>query len=894
MLTKLTRILSFLFLTSVPMYASPISSVNHPDLRVRFLKPIPMNAESTYDLGALPDSPLTEVFVLEITNLGRRAPISIGNLALTMPPASPANGFLVNPPPRSVSIAPGESLQVRGEIYEDLVQPDTATKVTIEPHGYKMNLCFDHNLGTHCTTLLGKTSNDQLVDSADLSYEPGVPYFYDQDQARYVYLTGSHTWDNFQDWGDSRPGFDFEAYLDLLEAHNHNYIRLWVWEGRSVGDVVWPSENINPLPWPESNGLFDLYDGAFTGGLPDGPFDPDLVRFNSAYFERLAARVTQAANRGIYVGVMLFQSFSSYEKNNGRDPWAHHPFNPANNEEGISGDLDGDGQGGDMYEIDLQCDSTTAAGVIACLQQAYVTKVLETLQNHSNVIYEIINEAEFESVDWQQEIRTFIKNTEAERNYVRHPVGLTATEGGTGHLDNVTGTWISHRGNHWATNPPAADGSKVIINDTDHIPTLLGNPTEKKYRDWVWKSATRGLNPIMMDVIQNPIGDPSRPIFNAGQILANARLSMGDAAMLMAGMPLGDLETDGDDCGEYCIYKEDTAYLSYQPNAATPVELVTGPGEYFYGWFDTRSPGQGPIASGTFQGPLENDSPPGKPAHENVLYVVQIDADVGVADVLQPADGDYVVGEKILRFAIVGLSNEGDATVFSVDATYDIRDSGGNVVQAWTASGIQTDIAPGGYEEVFLGTVDLPLEVGVFTFNVQVTGLNGDLDTNPSNNSAQSVLTMRDEPALVAEFKRGPVTLDRDVKASFSDSPSDVVSYFFDESLGSWAEHPDRPCNTGQDNPTYFKLRAFSPTFISAARFQASWDASPTVANQGILDGMNEGASFIIATDDYLFDIPQCVPGSEEHTLAGDEHWMWLELTTGGEVIERLIRFVKQ
>jgi hypothetical protein len=49
---------------------------------------------------------------------------------------------------------------------------------------------------------------------------------------RAVYLTGSHTWDNLVDMrqGDTSPGFDFDAYLDFLQRHRHNFIRLWAWD----------------------------------------------------------------------------------------------------------------------------------------------------------------------------------------------------------------------------------------------------------------------------------------------------------------------------------------------------------------------------------------------------------------------------------------------------------------------------------------------------------------------------------------------------------------------------------------------------------------------------------------------------------------------------------------
>ena len=44
-----------------------------------------------------------------------------------------------------------------------------------------------------------------------------------------VYLTGSHTWANLIDRGtsDPPPAFDFDGYLDFLQKHHHNFIRLW-------------------------------------------------------------------------------------------------------------------------------------------------------------------------------------------------------------------------------------------------------------------------------------------------------------------------------------------------------------------------------------------------------------------------------------------------------------------------------------------------------------------------------------------------------------------------------------------------------------------------------------------------------------------------------------------
>jgi hypothetical protein len=65
----------------------------------------------------------------------------------------------------------------------------------------------------------------------------------------------------------------------------------------------------------------------------------DLEKFNPGYFDRLRSRVIAARDRGIYVGVMLFQGWSIYNHDYG-NPWPLHPFNQSNNINGINGDPD--------------------------------------------------------------------------------------------------------------------------------------------------------------------------------------------------------------------------------------------------------------------------------------------------------------------------------------------------------------------------------------------------------------------------------------------------------------------------------------------------------------------------------------------------------------------------
>src|SRR5262245_59723339 len=54
------------------------------------------------------------------------------------------------------------------------------------------------------------------------------PRYFTDGSGKVVYLTGSHTWTNFED--KSAVPFDYLAYLNFLDHYNHNFIRLWVME----------------------------------------------------------------------------------------------------------------------------------------------------------------------------------------------------------------------------------------------------------------------------------------------------------------------------------------------------------------------------------------------------------------------------------------------------------------------------------------------------------------------------------------------------------------------------------------------------------------------------------------------------------------------------------------
>ncbi|MEW6755781.1 MAG: hypothetical protein AB1505_33100 [Candidatus Latescibacterota bacterium] len=139
-----------------------------------------------------------------------------------------------------------------------------------------------------------------------LRVDPANPRYFTDNSGRAVYLTGAHTWDNLQDMGPDDPpsAFDFKAYLDVLQRHHHNFIRLWRWElvrwDTSANQEQQPKRHIAaPHPWARTG----------PGQALDGRPQFDLDRFDEAYSRRLRARVAEAQGRGIYVSIMLFEGW---------------------------------------------------------------------------------------------------------------------------------------------------------------------------------------------------------------------------------------------------------------------------------------------------------------------------------------------------------------------------------------------------------------------------------------------------------------------------------------------------------------------------------------------------------------------------------------------------------
>ena len=211
-----------------------------------------------------------------------------------------------------------------------------------------------------------------------------------------------------------------------------------------------------------------------------------------------------------------------------------------------------------------------------------------------------------DSTQWQYWVIDFVKQYEQEMGYDAHPIGMTMQYPVPDQskvnepLFNSPADWISPgfddqpmpsfpggSASRWYVNPPASDGTKVVISDTDHYAAGMGDAL------WAWKSFLRGHNPILMDFgiidVVNPL-DPSLGVppfesFAAARYAMGDTLSFAERMNLVATEPRDDLSSTG-----YVLANPGEEYLVLQPSeTAEPFTVMLEAGSYDAEWYSVNS-----------------------------------------------------------------------------------------------------------------------------------------------------------------------------------------------------------------------------------------------------------------------------------------------------------------
>ncbi len=398
----------------------------------------------------------------------------------------------------------------------------------------------------------------------------GNPRYFTDGSGKAVLLVGAHNWLDLQQYDDRRQApvrFDYGAYLDFLVRHHYNFFRLWTCS-LPHGTFL----DCRPFPWPRTG----------PGIASDGKPKFDLSRFDQSYFDLVRSRVVAARERGIYVSVMLFDGFGLQYHRRSTDGF---PLDTGNNINGVGG------SGTSSQNL--------AKSQALAVQDAYVRKMIDTVNDLDNVLYEVANEAGAYSTAWQYHIIGVVKDYEASKPF-RHPVGMTAQfpDGTDAALAASAADWISP----FARLPPDATGHKVVINDTDHSfgPSALRSAGASGQIGWVWENFATGHNLLFMDPYLLP--QPGRNAPHNGRLdpywdpIRDALTDVSEYAAkldLTDMTPQGHLVSDGGSClagpHQYLVFSPAPERLRDRAVAwllGHRFTLQAADGTYRYEWFD--------------------------------------------------------------------------------------------------------------------------------------------------------------------------------------------------------------------------------------------------------------------------------------------------------------------
>ena len=336
-------------------------------------------------------------------------------------------------------------------------------------------------------TAAAQVASTAQIISGPLTLSDNPHYFKDATGAALI-LSGSQTWNTLQDWGSngSLQTLDFNAFVNFLTANGHNFTLLWHTElPRFCGFPSTASSlaqlTVDPHPWPRTG----------PGRATDGGLKFDLSKFDQSYFDRLRAR-TEALNKaGIYAGAYLF---TAEWLNIFRCSDDGYPFTGANNINRVDDGYVGGSKGTGSITM-------TGPNAITKFQDAYVEKVIDTLNDLPNVLWIISEEAPSDSMWWNDHQISHIRAYESGMVH-QHSIGYAALIGSSdATLYNSNADWVAPAAR---ISPKSSCGNgrpacKVNVNDSDHSYFGMWNQTPQQNRNFAWENFTNGSQVLFMD-----------------------------------------------------------------------------------------------------------------------------------------------------------------------------------------------------------------------------------------------------------------------------------------------------------------------------------------------------------------------------------------------------------
>jgi hypothetical protein len=417
-----------------------------------------------------------------------------------------------------------------------------------------------------------------------LRVDPKNGHYFIRPDGKEVFLTGSQTWNVFQGMGTSNAPTptDLHAFIKFLKVHGQNVTILWKkdlpidcgWGARGIWYIA-------PFPFRRTGGADGMQ--LAKDGLPAF----DLSQLDQAYFDSLRIRVVELQRHGIYAIVQLFDGLQLIHDRCTDDGY---PFSAGNNVNGIDDAYHGGQSGtGSM--------TMTETNALVRFQDAYVKKMIDTLNDLPNVLWEISEEAPTDAQWWHNHMIGLIHAYERGGTFegvtypgkpFRHPVGIGGLKcpGDDSFLYGTSADWIAPDVGCGSTAVASPDNQgHVILNDSDHsfyftrFVDPAGKVLDRKARNYIWENFTNGASVLFMDPYEinwvpgerNICPKPVNGICPAPDPkYDNFRDNLGYTLRFANRMHLAGMKPDRSLASTtYCLADPGAEYLVYAPTGGT-------------------------------------------------------------------------------------------------------------------------------------------------------------------------------------------------------------------------------------------------------------------------------------------------------------------------------------
>ena len=366
------------------------------------------------------------------------------------------------------------------------------------------------------------------------------PRYFQDSTGRALYFAGSSTWFVLQENGHRADKKRITEFLNWLKAWGHNYTRVWSF-------FFYMHNNKGPQkPWP----YMRTGPGLANDGLPKF----DLKKINAQYVEMVRYFLEEAEKRGIFCSIMLFGSGNAFKKYDSfKKSVAWHPNNNIN----FGEELLKDGKG--FYSMKPS---------LLFLQEDHLLKVIDSLNQFDNFVWEIINEAELPaSKEWQYHMIRFIRDYEKTKPKQHLIIMSSGNNEAKGILEESPADIISPDNSfqNYKDGGPASYADKIVVNDTDHLWGFSRVEQAEVYRKWVWKTFMRGNHAIFMDDYDSFINGNNGKVNSAYDLIRiNLRYTV-DYSLRFSDLALmvPDTETSST---RYALVNDGKEYLVYYPD----------------------------------------------------------------------------------------------------------------------------------------------------------------------------------------------------------------------------------------------------------------------------------------------------------------------------------------